>query len=196
MQPYGEAGVGSRTTVYEPIWEGKRLDPRFLVALARDARPGRFRTNLAVRISLSETSESCLLGYTYPAYGLSAERARPGSQQGQGVCRAEGPSWRRPFCLRASAVGRFRPPARLVGDEGLASPPRLLALHPLDSLRHLEAAANLVEWVAELIGTVPAWQTKIRTDRYGFASSEGTRTRGFRFEVNPSQLQRLGSGEA
>ena len=52
------------------------------------------------------------------------------------------------------------------------------------------------EWVAELIGTVPAWQTTIRTDRYGFASSEGTRTRGYRFEVNPSQLQRLGSGEA
>lgn len=52
------------------------------------------------------------------------------------------------------------------------------------------------EWVAQLIGTVSAWQTTIRVDRLGLATDEGTRTRGHRFEVHPSQLQRLGAGEA
>ncbi len=52
------------------------------------------------------------------------------------------------------------------------------------------------EWVAELIGAIPTWQTTIRTDGLGRPSAEGTRTRGYRFEVNPSELQRLGPGEA
>jgi hypothetical protein len=52
------------------------------------------------------------------------------------------------------------------------------------------------EWVAELIGAVPTWQSTIRTDWLGWPTSQGTRTRGYRFEVNPSQLQRLGAGEA
>lgn len=52
------------------------------------------------------------------------------------------------------------------------------------------------EWVAQLIGAVPTWQSTIRTDRFGRATSDGTRTRGYRFEVNPSQLQRLAAGEA
>jgi hypothetical protein len=52
------------------------------------------------------------------------------------------------------------------------------------------------EWVAELIGAVPAWQSTIRTDGLGLPTSEGTRTRGYRYEVNPSELQRLGRGEA
>ena len=51
------------------------------------------------------------------------------------------------------------------------------------------------EWVAQLIGAVPAWQTTIRTDGLGRPTAEGTRTRGYRFEVNPSELQRLGPGE-
>jgi hypothetical protein len=52
------------------------------------------------------------------------------------------------------------------------------------------------EWVAELIGAVPTWQSTVRTDRLGIPIDQGTRTRGYRFEVNPSQLQRLGAGEA
>jgi hypothetical protein len=52
------------------------------------------------------------------------------------------------------------------------------------------------EWVAELIGAVPAWQSTVRTDGLGMPTSEGTRTRGYRFEVNPSELQRLGRGDA
>ncbi len=52
------------------------------------------------------------------------------------------------------------------------------------------------EWVAELIGAVPAWQTTIRTDGFGHPRPEGTRTRGYRFEVNPAELQRLNRGEA
>ncbi len=52
------------------------------------------------------------------------------------------------------------------------------------------------EWVAELIGAVPAWQSTIRTDGLGLPTSEGTRTRGYRYEVNPSELQRLGRGDA
>jgi hypothetical protein len=52
------------------------------------------------------------------------------------------------------------------------------------------------EWVAELIGAVPTWQSTIRTDGLGHPTSEGTRTRGYRFEVNPSELQRLRRGEA
>jgi len=51
------------------------------------------------------------------------------------------------------------------------------------------------EWIAELIGTVPSWQTTIRSDRLGISTDEGTKTRGYRFEVHPSQLQRLDSGE-
>jgi hypothetical protein len=52
------------------------------------------------------------------------------------------------------------------------------------------------EWVAELIGAVPAWQSTIRTDGLGHPTAEGTRSRGYRFQVNPSELQRLGPGEA
>jgi len=52
------------------------------------------------------------------------------------------------------------------------------------------------EWVAELVGAVPTWQSTIRTDAFGHPTSEGTRTRGYRFEVNPSELQRLRRGEA
>lgn len=52
------------------------------------------------------------------------------------------------------------------------------------------------EWVAQAIGTVPTWETTAKTNRLGMASDEGTRTRGYRFEVNPSELQRLGPGEA
>jgi Type IV secretion-system coupling protein DNA-binding domain len=52
------------------------------------------------------------------------------------------------------------------------------------------------EWIAQLIGAVPTWQTTIRTEGYGRHTKEGTRTRGYRFEVNPSELQRLGAGEA
>jgi hypothetical protein len=52
------------------------------------------------------------------------------------------------------------------------------------------------EWIAQLIGTVPAWETTIRTEGHFRHTREGTRTRGHRFEVNPSELQRLGAGEA
>jgi hypothetical protein len=52
------------------------------------------------------------------------------------------------------------------------------------------------EWMAQLIGAVPAWQSTIRTNRWGMPSEEGTRTRGYRFEVNPAELQRLAAGEA
>jgi Type IV secretion-system coupling protein DNA-binding domain len=52
------------------------------------------------------------------------------------------------------------------------------------------------EWIAGLIGTVPTWQTTIRTEGHARHTKEGTRTRGWRFEVNPSELQRLGPGEA
>ena len=52
------------------------------------------------------------------------------------------------------------------------------------------------EWIAQLIGAVPTWQTTIRTEGYGRHTREGTRTRGYRFEVNPSELQRLRPGEA
>lgn len=52
------------------------------------------------------------------------------------------------------------------------------------------------EWVAQLIGTVPTWESTIRTDRFGRPTADGTRSRGYRFEVNPSELQRLLAGEA
>jgi hypothetical protein len=52
------------------------------------------------------------------------------------------------------------------------------------------------EWIAQLIGTVPAWQTTIRTEGHFRHTKEGTCTRGHRFDVNPSELQRLGVGEA
>jgi single-strand DNA-binding protein len=52
------------------------------------------------------------------------------------------------------------------------------------------------EWVAGLIGAVPAWQSTIRTDALALPTGEGTRTRGYRFQVNPSELQRLDPGEA
>jgi len=52
------------------------------------------------------------------------------------------------------------------------------------------------ERIAQLIGTVPTWNTTTRTDGLGLTKDEGTRTRGHRFEVNPSELQRLGRGQA
>jgi hypothetical protein len=52
------------------------------------------------------------------------------------------------------------------------------------------------EWIAQLIGTVPAWETTIRTEGPFRHTKEGTRTRGHRFAVNPSEMQRLGPGEA
>lgn len=52
------------------------------------------------------------------------------------------------------------------------------------------------EWVAQLIGAVPSWQSTIRTNRWGYATDQGTRSRGYRYEVNPAELQRLGRGEA
>ena len=52
------------------------------------------------------------------------------------------------------------------------------------------------EWIAQLIGAVPTWQTTIRTEGHFRHTKEGTRTRGYRFDVNPSELQRLGPGEA
>jgi hypothetical protein len=51
------------------------------------------------------------------------------------------------------------------------------------------------EWIAGLIGTVPTWETTIRTEGFGRHTKEGTRTRGYRFEVNPSELQRLDRGQ-
>lgn len=52
------------------------------------------------------------------------------------------------------------------------------------------------EWIAQLVGTVPAWETTIHTEGHFRHTKEGTRTRGHRFDVNPSELQRLGVGEA
>jgi hypothetical protein len=52
------------------------------------------------------------------------------------------------------------------------------------------------EWIAQLIGAVPTWQTTIGTEGHFRHTPEGTRTRGYRFDVNPSELQRLGRGEA
>ena len=52
------------------------------------------------------------------------------------------------------------------------------------------------EWVAQLVGAVPAWQSTMRTKHWGVPIEEGTRSRGYRFEVNPAELQRLGAGEA
>lgn len=52
------------------------------------------------------------------------------------------------------------------------------------------------EWVAELVGAVPTWQSTVRTNGLGLPTTEGTRTRGYRFEVNPSELQRLSRGHA
>lgn len=52
------------------------------------------------------------------------------------------------------------------------------------------------EWVAQLIGVVPTWESTIRTNRWGQPTEAGTRTRGYRYEVNPAELQRLDPGEA
>lgn len=52
------------------------------------------------------------------------------------------------------------------------------------------------EWVAQAIGTLATWERTTQTNGLGAATAEGTRTRGYRFEVNPSELQRLGTGEA
>lgn len=52
------------------------------------------------------------------------------------------------------------------------------------------------EWAAQLIGTVPTWETTTRTDGWNLPTEQGTRTRGHRFEVHPADLQRLERGEA
>ncbi|HET7054194.1 MAG TPA: TraM recognition domain-containing protein [Solirubrobacterales bacterium] len=61
---------------------------------------------------------------------------------------------------------------------------------------HRIGAQEDAEWIAELIGTVPGWETTVRTARWGLPSEQGTRSRGHEFEVHPSELQRLGRGEA
>lgn len=61
---------------------------------------------------------------------------------------------------------------------------------------HRIGEQNDAEWVAELIGAIPTWQNTIRTLWPTIPSPLGTRTRGYRFEINPSQLQRLKPGEA
>jgi hypothetical protein len=61
---------------------------------------------------------------------------------------------------------------------------------------HRIGAQRDAEWIAQQIGTVPDWQTTIRTDGLGLPTDEGTRTRGHRFEVHPSALQRLDPGDA
>jgi hypothetical protein len=63
-------------------------------------------------------------------------------------------------------------------------------------LCHRVGGQEDAEWIAELIGTVPTWESTTRTDRWGLPGEAGTRTRGHRFEVHPSELQRLGRGEA
>jgi hypothetical protein len=61
---------------------------------------------------------------------------------------------------------------------------------------HRIGAQRDAEWIAQAIGTVPDWDTTVRTDGLGLPTNEGTRTRGHRFEVHPSALQRLNPGEA
>lgn len=61
---------------------------------------------------------------------------------------------------------------------------------------HRIGAQRDAEWIAQAIGTVPDWDTTVRTDGLGLPTDEGTRTRGHRFEVHPSALQRLRPGEA
>lgn len=62
-------------------------------------------------------------------------------------------------------------------------------------LCHRLGGQDDAEWVAKLIGTVPTWERTVRTNGWGLPTQEGTRTRGYRFEVNPAELQRLGAGE-
>jgi hypothetical protein len=63
-------------------------------------------------------------------------------------------------------------------------------------LCHRLGGQDDAQWISQLIGTVPTWESTIRTDRWGLPTDEGTRTRGHRFEVNPADLQRLNRGEA
>jgi hypothetical protein len=61
---------------------------------------------------------------------------------------------------------------------------------------HRIGSAEDADWISQLIGNVPAWHTTTRTDALGLTNDEGTRSRGYRYEVHPAQLQRLSSGEA
>ncbi len=110
--------------------------------------------------------------------------------------------WRPRPCDRLYARGRAAGFSVAVGTQTLAD---LRAAGPA-VLERIGATVESVvchrigeqadaEWVAQLIGAVPTWQTTIRTNRLGLPTDEGTRTRGYRFEVNPSQLQRLAAGE-
>ena len=61
---------------------------------------------------------------------------------------------------------------------------------------HRIGSAEDADWISQLIGNIPAWHTTTRTDGLGLTNDEGTRSRGYRYEVHPAQLQRLRSGEA
>ena len=61
---------------------------------------------------------------------------------------------------------------------------------------HRIGSAEDADWISQLIGNIPAWHTTTRTDGLGLTNDEGTRSRGYRYEVHPAQLQRLNSGEA
>jgi single-stranded DNA-binding protein len=111
--------------------------------------------------------------------------------------------------LEAPALDRLFTRARAAGFSvalGTQTLADLLAAGPAVRERIGATAAAIIchriggqedaEWVAQAIGTLATWETTTRTNGLGIATAEGTRTRGYRFEVNPSELQRLGTGEA
>ena len=133
----------------------------------------------------------------------AAASALMGAGTGTFVCVDEFGALEAPAMERLFARGRAAGFSVALGTQTLAD---LAAAGPAVRERIGATVSGLIchrigeqadaEWIAQLIGAVPTWQTTIRTEGYGRHTREGTRTRGYRFEVNPSELQRLGAGEA
>ncbi|HEX4306431.1 MAG TPA: type IV secretion system DNA-binding domain-containing protein [Solirubrobacterales bacterium] len=179
----------------DPTAPGERLDLRAVIA-AREVAYFRFDTDRTGNVGRA-IAQMVLLDLG------AAASATMGEGTGTFVCVDEFGALEASALERLFVRGRAAGFSVALGTQTLAD---LLAAGDAVRARIGATVSGLVchrigeqedaEWLAGLIGTVPTWQTTIRTEGYGRHTKEGTRTRGHRYEVNPSELQRLGRGEA
>ncbi len=66
-------------------------------------------------------------------------------------------------------------------------------------IAHRQNVPESAELIAAMAGTRPAWITTQQTDQDLLGtglSGKGTRTRGYEYEIHPSQIKRLPTGHA
>jgi type IV secretory pathway TraG/TraD family ATPase VirD4 len=63
-------------------------------------------------------------------------------------------------------------------------------------IAHRQNVPESAELIAAMAGTKPVWVTTQQTEDAGGASGKGSRRRGHEYEVHPSRIKRLGTGQA